>query len=235
MPQGGVIVLKSRRWIHEQRMWVTVSVQDNGCGMDPLTATQVFDPFFTTKPVGQGSGLGLAMVHSFVSQVRGRVEVTTNPGGGSRFDLHFLAGPVTAEAAAEKDVAPAAVVTRPLTVLLVEDDPVVRLTSKAMLERLGHTVLDCESGDEALEVLRSAQLLDLLFTDMVMPGRLNGRELAEYSAQIRPSLPVLLTSGWLDSDNSQLNTHGRALAMLNKPFSMDDLSLALGHVISRTI
>jgi two-component system, cell cycle sensor histidine kinase and response regulator CckA len=230
MPHGGTIRLRSRAWSEGGQPWVRLSVEDEGLGMDDMTQQRLFDPFFTTKPAGQGSGLGLAMVHSFVTQLGGRVEVRSSPGKGSCLDLILhaaepSAAPAPAVAPTE-EAGPAA--HSGCVVLLVEDDPVVRLTAKAMLERLGHHAVDCASGQEALEVLKSPQALDLLLTDMVMPGGLNGRQLALQTRNLRPGLPILLASGWADASMDD-DAPGAVpkLPFLSKPYSMDELSQAV--------
>ncbi len=235
MPQGGTIRLRSRPFSEAGRQWVRFSVEDDGTGMDELTQQRLFDPFFTTKPAGQGSGLGLAMVHSFITQLGGRVEVRSRLGKGSCLDLVLLC--------AERPAAPApatpAAFSAPVSslggcvVLLVEDDPVVRLTAKAMLQKLGHHALDCASGQEALEVLRSPQELDLLLTDMVMPGGLNGSQLAALTRKLRPGLPILLASGWADPSLDDAPGSGvPKLPFLSKPYSLDELASAIEQALA---
>lgn len=232
MPSGGTIRLRTRAWTEGGHPWVRLSVEDDGVGMDEITRQRLFDPFFTTKPAGQGSGLGLAMVHAFVTTLGGRVEVRSSPGQGSCLDLILRAAEPLPPSQLHVDVTTQSLDAGSL-VLLVEDDPVVRLTVKAMLERLGHHVLDCASGREALEVLQSPQSVDLLLSDMVMPGGINGRQLAQKSRELRPKLPILLASGWADAgleeegDGSSLS-----LPFLSKPCSLEELSRAVAAALA---
>jgi PAS domain S-box-containing protein len=228
MPSGGTIRIRSRALSEGGHAWVRLSVEDEGIGMDELTRQRLFDPFFTTKPAGQGSGLGLAMVHAFITTLGGRVEVRSSLGQGSCLDLILRAAEprATTQVPQHVDVASHSVGSGSL-VLLVEDDPVVRLTVKAMLERLGHHVLDCASGQEALDVLCSPQSVDLLLTDMVMPGGLNGRQLAQKSRTLRPNLPILLASGWADAGLEEGSDGDLNLPFLSKPCSLEELSRAV--------
>lgn len=227
MPDGGHLEISARS-LHDSRgvAMVEVTVADSGVGMNAETMARVFEPFFSTKPAGRGSGLGLAMVNSFVTQLGGRIEVQSSLGKGSTFVLVLPAAdaPVAAlpEATAANPVPACA-----LRVLLVEDDEVVRTIAEAMLRLLGHEVTALTCADEALSVLESKLPLDLLLTDILMPGALGGLELAEAAHWKRPGLAVVLSSGWADSDLPVVSPRDPRVPFLMKPYSLAELQQAL--------
>ena len=224
MPEGGVIRMSSRRDRVEAGERVVVVVEDTGSGMDTALVQRLFNPFFTTKEPGRGSGLGLAMTHSFMRQVGGHVSVSSRPGAGSRFELWFPPAEVPM-ATVESRSQPADQPPRAakLSVLMVEDDPVLRLTGSAMLEHLGHRVIACDGGLSALDVLASGEPLDLLFTDLLMPGGVDGWALANRCNSMRPDLPVVVTSGWADTALTPPQGRLRESVFLQKPYSLQDL------------
>jgi PAS domain S-box-containing protein len=176
--------------------FLRLSVADAGCGMDHATLQRLFEPFFTTKDVGQGLGLGLATVRGIVQQHQGWVEVQSGVGKGSTFSVYFpVAGPSSA-AVAKPPIQPTGPAAR-RTILLVEDDARLRRVSRLVLERLGHKVLEAATGVEALacwEAYRGE--IALIYTDMVMPGEVSGLQLAKRALAEKPSLKVILTSGY---------------------------------------
>jgi CheY-like chemotaxis protein len=175
------------------------------------------------------------MVHSFVTQMGGHVQVASQPGKGTSFTL-YLQPTHPAEVDKLQHAAQRGLSTEPLprqsrkVVLLVEDDMVVRITARAMLERLGHTVLEAEDAANAMLVLASEQHLDLLFTDLLMPGGMNGRDLCLRAEELRPGLPRLQTSGWadstLDAEDDDMDFH-----FIGKPFTLQELSEALQRAL----
>ncbi len=234
MPQGGAITMVSKKMEREGHTWVCLTVSDGGCGMAPETLQCIFDPFFTTKEPGQGAGLGLAMVHSFVTQMGGAVHVSSELGKGTSLTLCLK--PVDPDQLdrlntdAVKAQAPDLSLDQERkVVLLVEDDPVVRITARAMLERLGHAVIESSDADQALEVLQSDLAIDLLFTDLLMPGGMNGRDLCLKAQELRPGLPQLQTSGWADA-TLEGKTPGKNAHFIGKPFTLNELSEAIGRV-----
>lgn len=234
MPRGGRIEIRASAVAEAGRPMVRLLVRDNGSGIDEATQAQIFEPFFTTKPVGRGSGLGLAMVRAFVSQLNGRIEVQSQVGQGTTFVLTLPAAH-----APQDDDGPLGR-TQPLPssacrVLLVEDDDVVRITANAMLRSLGHQVTEAANADEALELLSGDLAIDLLLTDILMPGHLSGRDLADQVHQSRPTLPIVLSSGWADSE---LPTNAGATDQhhfLLKPYTLAELQQAIALASGRPI
>jgi CheY-like chemotaxis protein len=205
--------------------FVVLSVEDTGHGMTAETIQRVMEPFFTTKPIGKGSGLGLSMAYGFAHQSGGRLSIESAPGRGTRVSLYLPQSdePLTAPA----ETAEAAATIHGRRILLVEDDDAVRAQLERQLADLGYRVAGCANGHEALERLTEAGGADLLMTDIVMPGGMNGRQLANYARAIRPDLPILLTSG--HSDDAQLRA-ARLLpkaGFLAKPYRRAELVRAL--------
>jgi NO-binding membrane sensor protein with MHYT domain/nitrogen-specific signal transduction histidine kinase/ActR/RegA family two-component response regulator len=202
-----------------------MSVVDRGQGMSPDVIKRIFEPFFTTKPPGKGTGLGLSQVYGFVKQSGGEIEVDSTEGAGTRFRIYL---PISA-AQPEQDILQVTQrvgVARPLRILLVEDDPSVAAVTEMMLVDLGHKVQRAANADEALRVLWSEAEIDVLFSDVVMPGGMNGVELAKQAAIQRPLLRVLLTSGYAGESLDEWLSQG-AWPFLRKPFLATELAEAL--------
>jgi PAS domain S-box-containing protein len=202
--------------------YVLVSVSDTGTGMTPEVAAQAFDPFFTTKAHGKGSGLGLSMVYGFVKQSGGHVKIYSEVGHGTSVKLYLPRGQAAGEAASEAQGAPDA--TGRETILVVEDDEMVRGIAVDHLIALGYQVLAAANAAEALVILESGAAVDLLFTDVVMPGGMNGRQLAEWAVARWPHLKVLYTSGY--TENAIVH-HGRldaGVKLLQKPYRRQALA-----------
>jgi signal transduction histidine kinase/ActR/RegA family two-component response regulator len=209
--------------------YVMVAVSDTGTGMDQATLERAFEPFFTTKDVGKGSGLGLSMVYGFIKQSRGHIRIYSEPGHGTAVKLYVpRAG---ADAATRDEPAPAVTMQRGSErILLVEDDDLVREHVGGQLDSLGYAVVAARNGHDAMTALRSTDF-DLLFTDVVMPGGISGRELAGEARKLRPDLPVLFTSGY--TENSIVH-HGRldpGVHLLQKPYSGHDLARTVRKVL----
>ncbi|MEO9189353.1 MAG: PAS domain-containing protein [Acetobacteraceae bacterium] len=211
--------------------YVVVRVGDVGPGMTPEVQARAFEPFFTTKTVGRGSGLGLSMVHGFVTQSGGAVRIESVPGAGTtvRLFLPREAGPRPAEAVIPTPFVGSGEV-KPARVLYVEDDADVRAAGIEVLRALGHTVLVACDGRQGLAVLRGGAEVDLLLSDVVMPGGLNGADLAAAARQLRPGLPVLLTSGYAAG---ALGEASEAYAFIAKPFDPATLAGALRTLLGR--
>jgi two-component system cell cycle sensor histidine kinase/response regulator CckA len=210
--------------------YVRLQVRDTGCGMSPQVRARIFEPFFTTKPRGKGSGLGLPMVYSIVQQSGGTVEVETVPGGGTTVAI-FL--PLV-NAPPERESAPAAEPRRPgraATILLVEDEELVRKSLAAALVAAGYRVLTAGNANEAMELVR-AHDLDLVVTDLVMPG-MNGRELAAGIRQLYPALRIILISGYADEPHANLLAGG-PWEFLRKPFPPQRLIDKVAMVLPRS-
>jgi two-component system, cell cycle sensor histidine kinase and response regulator CckA len=210
---------------------VVLTVRDTGVGIDPSVRDRIFEPFFTTKPRGQGTGLGLAMVYGIVKQSGGSITVDSTPGEGTTFTLCLPAEERPTMVMPAPPRAPSAR-SGPHTVLLVEDDDMVRAVTRGMLSIKGCKVLEARDGRDALRVWQdSGASVQLLVTDVVMPG-LNGRELAEHLQRLRPELKVLFVSGQTDGlflDQSHLP---RGTAFLAKPFEPDVLNAAVEGLLA---
>lgn len=205
-----------------------MSVADGGQGMSPDVIKHMFEPFFTTKPPGKGTGLGLSQVYGFVKQSGGEIEVDSAEGAGTRFSIYL---PVSAEKPEQDHEAASqrVVVVRPLSILLVEDEPSVAAVTDAMLTDFGHKVHRAANADEAQRVLWSDAEIDVLFSDVVMPGGMNGVELARHAVSQRASLKVLLTSGFAGESLDEWLSQG-AWPFLRKPFLSTELAQALASL-----
>jgi PAS domain S-box-containing protein len=201
--------------------YVAVSVQDSGTGIAPDVLSKIFDPFFTTKPIGKGTGLGLSQVHGFAHQAGGTVKVESELGKGTRITILLPRENGHANASAE-DVVDAG---GSGTVLLVEDNPEVASISATLLEQLGYTVRRVADAETALrEVERDG--IDLVFTDIVMPGKMDGLGLAHRLREIRPDLPILLATGYSDAASNVRGT----FPILRKPYEIHQLSRAIAKL-----
>lgn len=204
--------------------YVRVVVRDDGVGMEPEVLARVFEPFFTTKGVGKGTGLGLSQVYGFAHQSGGGVAIQTVPGEGAAVSLYL---PRCGLDQAASDLAPdqPLAATRRLNVLLVEDDPEVGDMVNAMLEELGHKVVRADGVDAAIALLKRPDGLDLMLTDLVMPGGRSGLDLARIASELRPSLPIILSSGY--TGEALQATVEAPWPLLRKPYSADALARAL--------
>jgi len=212
--------------------YVLIAVTDDGMGMTPEVRERVFEPFFTTKDVGKGSGLGLSMVYGFIKQSNGHVAIYSEPGLGTTVRLYLPAAKPGSVPKVE-EVSPDDVVAEGSgTVLVVEDDPFVRGYAVGSLESLGYRVLIASDAGEALKQLgRHGDQIDVLFSDIVMPGGLGGWELAERAQQLIPHLRVLLTSGYpLETMMSRGQPNAR-LQILNKPYRKAELGRKLSEIM----
>ena len=243
MPDGGKLVLRSETiaiddaYIAQeldvaQGHYVRVSISDTGRGMDADTQARVFEPFFTTKPVGQGTGLGLAMVYGFVRQSGGHVTVYSEVGIGTTVALYF---PVIAAERAAKQGKAAALAEKSTArkrVLVVEDNSQVRKLARARLEDLGYNVEEAVSGDLATNVLaEKASEIDIVFTDLVMPGEMDGLALARHVVASYPNIRILLTSGYA-KDVLRHADDDFAQRILHKPYRQSELAAALAALFA---
>jgi signal transduction histidine kinase/CheY-like chemotaxis protein len=198
--------------------YILISVSDTGCGISPENLSRVFDPFFTTKEVGKGTGLGLSMVYGFVKQSKGHVKIYSEPGHGTSVKLYLPMGERKSKPSNHEAIPTA---DHPVSgiILLVEDNEPVREFAKTQLSYLGYQVLEAAHGKEALAILREHPEIDLLFTDVVMPGGLNGRELALEARKLYPALKVLFSSGYAESAILDMGLLDEHVQLLNKPYS----------------
>jgi PAS domain S-box-containing protein len=234
MPEGGSITIAAQEHsIRSQNShgldpgrYVALRVIDSGAGMDADTLSRAMEPFFTTKGVGKGTGLGLSMVHGLAEQSGGRFILESEPGRGTTASLWLPATePVQPELTTPTEPdAPRP--TRPLTVLAVDDDGLVLMNTVALLEDLGHTVLEAYSGEEALAIFRREAGIDLVITDQAMP-RMTGIQFAEIAQGERPDVPIILATGYGELPRGA----NVVLHKLGKPFRQEDLARAVAAVI----
>jgi len=177
--------------------YVMIAVSDTGCGIDPEILEKVFDPFFSTKSEGRGTGLGLSMIHGFDKQSRGHIKIYSELGQGSTVRIYLPRSREDEDAQVESGASP--VIGGSETILLVEDDEDVRVTTAEMLSELGYNVLRAKDADSALVIIESGAAIDLLFTDIVMPGTLRAPELARKAQQKIPGIAVLFTTGYVEN------------------------------------
>lgn len=234
MPDGGRLTIETaNRWMDEraarERMlapgqYVSLSVTDTGTGMTPQVMNRIFEPFFTTKPLGTGTGLGLSMVYGFTQQSGGQVRVYSEPGLGSTLCLYLPRDYGTATvgtAALPEEIAQA---QSGFQVLLVDDEASVRTLVTEALGESGYSVLEAHDGNSGLAILQSNRRVDLLITDVGLPGGMNGRQLADAARLVRPSLKVLFITGY--AENAVVG-HGHlepGMRVLTKPFTLAALS-----------
>jgi PAS domain S-box-containing protein len=211
--------------------YVMVAVTDDGHGMARDVLEHVFEPFFTTKEVGKGSGLGLSMVYGFVKQSNGHVAIYSEPGLGTTVRIYLPAVTMAAERA--PGLPPVeTVATGRESVLVAEDDPFVRSYAVTCLSSLGYRVIEAMDGREALQKLADGAHADILFTDVVMPGGINGWELAERAREIQPGLKVLLTSGYALETLAERGRLPAGAIILNKPYRKAELAKRLREALS---
>ena len=242
MPDGGGVTIETAEASREEVAAETgddaapavmrLTVRDTGCGMPPDVMERAFDPFFTTKPIGQGTGLGLSMIYGFIKQSNGYVRIESAVGRGTAVSLYLPRaedGPSDMPAPAE-GVAMRAVAGE--TVLVVEDERAVRELVVDVLADLGYRAIEAADGPEAVRLIQSAERIDLLVTDVGLPG-MNGRQLADQARSLRPGLKVLFITGYAEDaifgDGS--GTLDPGLQMLTKPFSIDALAARLRDMI----
>lgn len=211
--------------------YVMIAITDTGAGMSPETVQRAFEPFFTTKAVGKGTGLGLSQAFGFMKQSGGHVKIYSEPGSGTSVKLYIprWVGPDETATVAIAQV-PRPVATLNEVVLVVEDDPDVQRISVDALRYLGYAVLHASSAEEALKVMAMNPRIDLLFTDIVMPG-VTGRVLAEQATLQRPDLKVLYTTGYARSAVVHSGVLDAGVAMLPKPFTVDQLASKVREVL----
>jgi PAS domain S-box-containing protein len=243
MPQGGALTITTANVSLDERYadahpevragdYVMVTVTDTGHGMAKAVLERVFEPFFTTKEVGKGSGLGLSMVYGFVKQSNGHVTIYSEPDLGTTVRIYLPASSVKAGQAIELEPVPRASTVACERVLIAEDDPFVRSYAVASLESLGYLVIEAEDGRAALRKLEDGLEADLLFTDIVMPGGINGWDLAERARLLRPGLRVLLTSGYALETLAERGRLPEGALILNKPYRKAELARRLREALT---
>ena len=242
MPDGGKLTIETaNKWLDDRAaaerdlppgQYISLCVTDTGTGMTPEVVARAFDPFFTTKPIGQGTGLGLSMIYGFVRQSGGQVRIYSEVGAGTTMCLYL---PRFMGEAQDLDIAAA---TRALpfngygeTVLVVDDEPTVRLLVVDVLADAGYRAIEAVDGMEGLKVLQSGVRIDLLITDVGLPGGMNGRQVADAGRALRPDLKVMFITGYAEN---AVVSHGHldpGMQIITKPFAIDDLKTKINEMI----
>ena len=242
MPDGGRITIEtSNRWLDERAsrklnmpegQYLSMCVTDTGTGMSPEVISRVFEPFFTTKPIGQGTGLGLSMIYGFAQQSGGQVRVYSEVGQGTTMCVYLPRhhGELDDEKQAAKLIAlPRS--QQEATVLIVDDEPTVRMLVTDILEDFGYTAIEAGDSATGLKVLQSNVRIDLLITDVGLPGGMNGRQMADAGRVKRPNLNVLFITGYAENaalGNGQLSV---GMTVMTKPFSMNEMAARIRSLI----
>jgi CheY-like chemotaxis protein len=239
MPHGGVLTIEAGRahlddapaaLVEGAGEYVMLAVTDTGSGMTPQVLSRVFEPFFTTKEFGKGTGLGLSMVYGFVTQSRGHVRIDSEVGRGTTVKLYLPLAPVGVEEAslpADSSQVPRG----SATILLVEDNAEVRHLTAARLNSLGYSIIEATDGPSAIKIIESERPLDLLFTDVAMPGGVDGRELASLARVKRPGLRILLASGYAEVEGQR--PAPEPFDILTKPYSKQTLAQRVREALTR--
>ncbi|MCQ2998822.1 response regulator [Pseudomonas syringae] len=243
MPDGGLLIVESSNEsldrsftnAHENLLpgdYVVLSVSDTGYGMPDSVISRAFDPFFTTKPIGQGTGLGLSMIYGFSKQSHGHVAIKSEVGKGTTVQLYLprFKGQQTQD---EQIIhSPESFAKEGETVLIVEDDAAVRVLVSEVLGELGYAYVEAGSGPEAVPILESGQRIDLLISDVGLPG-MNGRQLAEIGRQLRPNLKVLFITGYAEHAAVRAGFLDDGMQMITKPFAFDNLTSKVREMIEQ--
>ena len=251
MPEGGALVIETANKVVDDAYvarnpgsaageFVMVSVSDTGTGMTPRTLEKAFEPFFTTKAVGKGSGLGLSMVYGFVQRSGGHVKIYSEEGKGTNVRMYL---PRAAAGKAGRRLRPDDDEKRPRgseAVLVVDDEEELGETAVLILKRLGYRTRSATSGAQALEAIEQDPSIDLLFSDVIMPGGMDGYQLALRARAVRPDLRVLLTSGFTPKREELVNGDNRIVAdlaknLLNKPYNVNELAVAIRTALDRPV
>jgi CheY-like chemotaxis protein len=211
--------------------YVMIAVSDSGCGIEADTLERVFEPFFTTKDAGKGSGLGLSMVYGFVKQSNGHIMIYSEEGRGTTVRIYLPQVTGIAQPSLSVMTAPGVEKGRE-TILIVEDDPMVRPLVVRQVTSLGYVALTAANAREALAVIDGGQEIDLLFTDLTMPGGMNGRLLADEALRRRPFLKILFTSGHSDESISHDGHLDDDVLLLAKPYRKSELALMIRSALA---
>jgi CheY-like chemotaxis protein len=245
MPTGGTLTIETRNVTLDEEYvarnpeaiagdYVQIAVSDSGTGMSHDTLTQVFDPFFTTKEVGKGTGLGLSMVYGFVKQSQGHIKIYSEVSHGTTIRIYLPR--ITADTDREGETPLSSVndTSGTETILVTEDEETVRAYVTEQLRSLGYVVIETSTAREALDILEKRNDIDLLFTDVVLPGDMNGRQLADLACEKHPGLKVLYTTGY--TENAVVH-HGKldaGVELLSKPYRRADLARHIRKVLDKT-
>lgn len=246
MPDGGHLAIETANIVLDEKRWASIDeplvsvpageyvalfVTDTGTGMSPTTMTRVFDPFFTTKPLGQGTGLGLSMIYGFVQQSGGHIDLRSEVGQGTTVTIYLPRHLGAVDGAAEIDTVVGLAPQGSAVVLVVEDELPIRMVIADLLSDLGYTVLQAGDGRSGLRVLEAGTLVDLLITDVGLPGGTNGRQLADAARQHRPDLKVLFITGYAESAAVRNGLMEKGIQVLTKPFALEALAAKIQGIL----
>ncbi len=243
MPDGGRLVIETRNeWLDSRHArdrelpvgaYVTLCVSDTGAGMTPEVVRRAFDPFYTTKALGQGTGLGLSMIYGFVRQSGGQAHICSEPGQGASVCLYLPRHRGSSEAADEpSEPAELRRTGRGETVLLVEDEPTVRMLVNDALGELGYNGVEVADGAAGLRVLQSEVSVDLLITDVGLPGGMNGLQVAKAARALRPSLKILFITGYAEDGLLNSGQLEPGMHVMAKPFPLKTLSIRVSELVA---
>jgi CheY-like chemotaxis protein len=242
-PHGGRLTLETaNKWLDDRAakerdlppgQYVSLCVTDTGAGMDAETISRAFDPFFTTKPIGQGTGLGLSMVYGFTRQSGGQVRIYSEPGKGTTVCMYLPRHGGTAEEVSAPVDESAIHQATGETVLVIDDEPTLRMLIVDVLQEAGYHVLQAATGPAGLKILHTQVRIDLLVTDVGLPGGMNGRQVADAARVWRPDLKVMFITGY--AENAAVgNGHLEAgMAVVTKPFVITEFAAKVRDMIDR--
>ena len=230
MPRGGTLSVRTRG----ENSKVIFEVEDTGAGIPEDIRQRIFEPFFTTKDAGKGSGLGLSIVHGFVEKSGGFTSIRSSEGVGTRVRLLFPKSDDDA-ASSRQQIIEIEMPKGDECILVVEDDDEVRKTTLALLADLGYQTLEAGDGPSALRVLQAHPEIDLLFSDVMMPGGMRGPVLAQKAGKIRPELPVLFATGFAESTIMFRGTEAGTDCVICKPYGHDELARKIRRVLDAKI
>ncbi|HEX4891724.1 MAG TPA: PAS domain S-box protein [Hyphomicrobiaceae bacterium] len=244
MPKGGRLIIETANVVADEDQigaitkvpageYVRVAISDTGSGMAPDVLQHAFEPFFTTKAPGKGTGLGLSTIYGFVQQLGGTATIYSEVGRGTTVNLYLPRSKTAYPARAEMPSAAQIPKASGETVLLVEDNDDVREVTRSRLQDLGYTVVEAVNGHGALQVLQSGELIDIVFSDVVMPGGLSGFDVARWVRTERPAMAMLLTSGYAEDVLRSQESEIPGLRILRKPYNKSELARALRQSLER--
>ena len=241
MPEGGRLTIETaNRWLDERvakeqdlppGQYVSLCVTDTGTGMTPEVIAKAFDPFFTTKPLGVGTGLGLSMIYGFARQSGGQVRISSEIGQGTTMCLYLPRHDVDPDA---DDVAPR---DMPIAygdgevVMVIDDEPTIRMLVAELLFDAGYAAIEAGDGPSGLKILESNARIDLLITDVGLPGGMNGRQVADAARLKRPDLKILFITGYAENAAVGNGLLDRGMSVVTKPFQMDELAAKIREML----
>jgi len=239
MPNGGELLIETNnKYLSDDYTpafpvkisgeYVQILISDTGIGMDKQTMDSIFEPFFTTKAEGEGTGLGLAMVYGFARHNNGNIHIYSEPGEGSTFQIYLPRAKISDEQDIQTETKTTTLYHSNASILIVDDEEALLELAEIFLNELGYNTYTAEDAEQALDVLRQNPEIELLFSDVVMPGGMSGYDLANKAKELRPNLRILLTSGFTKKN---IDTSGIRLQLLGKPYTKQELSDALQLLI----